>query len=413
MDAKKQRLAPLVLRTSPGTAGLGRWAIPKCMSRLEAHGARIAEWNDESEAGLLEAVSRFEPTILLTTYGAVTRAVLRAAKPALVAIVKSGTGIDTLDVVAAKEEGVRVVNLPEYGAPAVAECALTLLLTLTRRMRVLGPPMQKHGWVDPDESGARGVDLHGRTLGIVGLGHIGSQFAAMALGLQMEVRAHDPAVSAGEMAAMGVHKMELAPLVASSDVVALFLPLDGSTRGLLSASLIATMKASAIVINVARGKLADEAALAAALKECRLAAIGCDVFGVEPLPEGHPMRELLSDPRVALTPHIGSWTEESWANVEREVFERCAEILDGKPSLIKSGDPRLQDQNGCVYDVQMNRASLPSMLRDRERRLRDEAAEDEPTAESGGSAVNEKVSQLEERVKELEAELEIERAKNA
>ena len=373
---KKQKVetAPVVLRTSPGTAGLGQWAIPESIGRLEAYGANTVHWDDESEAGLLKAVAKHRPTILLTTYGAVTRAVLQAGKPELKAIVKSGTGIDTLDVAAAKEEGVRVVNLPEYGAPAVAECALTLLLTLTRRMGILGPAMQRDGWVDPDEAGARGVDLHGRKLGIIGLGHIGSQFACMALGLQMDVAAYDPALSPAKMAAMGVRAADLAAMVAHSDVLALFLPLDASTRNVLSEELIRTMKPSAIVLNAARGKLVDEAALADAIVNGRLAALGCDVFGQEPLGEDHPMRKLLGRPNVAFTPHIGSWTDESWANVEREVYDRCVEVLSGAPSLIRSGDPRLQGQKGCVYDVRMNRASLPAILQERQCKLLDDTA---------------------------------------
>ena len=353
---------PVILRTSPGDAGLGQWELPECVARLEVYGARVVRWNDESEAGLLAALRKHRPVILLTTYGQVTRKVLSAAKPELRALVKSGTGIDTLDVAAAKDEGIRVVNLPEYGAPSVAECALALLLTLTRRLRVLIPHMTTHGWVDPDMVGARGIDLHGRSLGIVGLGHIGSQFAAMALGLQMDVSAHDPHVSGAEMAAMGVRKCELAPLVATSDVVALFLPLDASTTNILSADLIRTLKPGALVINVARGRLADEAALASALEAGRLGGLACDVFGIEPLPAGHPMRRLIGRPDVAFTPHIGSWTEESWANVEREVYEKCVEILEGKPSLIHSGDTRLQGQLSCRYDVRMNRVNLPALL---------------------------------------------------
>ncbi len=189
--------------------------------------------------------------------------------------IKSGTGIDALDIQAMKDNGIPVCNIPDYGAAAVAECALLLLMAVSKGYATVSSEILRTGWCDPDLPNVRGIDLCGKVCGLIGIGHIGSHFAMHALGLGMKVKAVDPNVSATEMAGLGIEKINsIDELCNCADVLGVFLALSDRTKGILSKERIGMLKRSAIVINVARGALVDEAALAEALRQKRIKGVG-------------------------------------------------------------------------------------------------------------------------------------------
>lgn len=286
--------------------------------------------------------------LLLMCYTPVTARVIAAAAR-LRGIVKYGVGIDAIDIPAAIARGIPVVNIPEYAEETVAEGAFTLMLALLKGLVPLDRQMRAAGWAWPEPRWL-GRDLAGKTVGIVGLGRIGRAFARMARqGFRARVIACDPGVSAEEMAALGVGKVDLPDLLAQSDVVSLHCTLNATTRHIVGAAELAAMKPSALLINTSRGALVDEAALVAALLERRIAGAGLDVFASEPLRlSGHPMSPLFALPNVLLLPHLTFYTEEAMARLERETLERCDEALSGRPLLVKSHDPRLRAQRRGV-----------------------------------------------------------------
>ena len=321
--------------------------IPECLNRLQAV-ADVAVTQDEQEETILRAVEG--ATILLTTYGVVSRRVIEAGLPTLKAIVELGTGVDSLDIDAAKELGVRVVNCPRYARSAVAECAFLLLINCMKKFSPIHRAVREQGWVAALEP-LKGWELEGKLVGMVGLGHINSRLARMCQGFDMEVQAYDPYIPRAAMRRQRVAKMEtLDELMASSDVVAVCLPLNAETQGIISEHRLRQMKPSAFVVNVARGACVDEGALLRLLQEEAIAGCGLDVFGEEPLrKQGHPLSALIEMDNVVITPHLASWTHETWERLQAEIVQHVMDILEDRDSIIHSSDPRLRGQAGCVY----------------------------------------------------------------
>jgi D-3-phosphoglycerate dehydrogenase len=229
----------------------------------------------------------------------VDRAVLDAA-PRLKVIAKHGAGVDNIDVAAATARGIVVANVPGGNADAVAEATVALMLAALRRVP------EVHRLVVSGGYAARFTlqfgQLFGRTLGLVGIGNIGARVARIcAGGFNMRVLAYDPGLSVAAIAERGAEKVdELSSLLAAADVVSLHLPLNARTRHLIGAAEIARMKPTAILVNAARGPLVDEAALAQALREERIAGAGLDVLEVEPPAPENPLLQLTN---VVLSPH--------------------------------------------------------------------------------------------------------------
>ncbi len=321
--------------------------IPECLNRLQAV-ADVAVTQDEQEETILRAVEG--ATILLTTYGVVSRRVIEAGLPTLKAIVELGTGVDSLDIDAAKELGVRVVNCPRYARSAVAECAFLLLINCMKKFSPIHRAVREQGWVAALEP-LKGWELEGKLVGMVGLGHINSRLARMCQGFDMEVQAYDPYIPRAAMRRQRVAKMEnLDELMASSDVVAVCLPLNAETQGIISEHRLRQMKPSAFVVNVGRGTCVDESALLRLLQEEAIAGCGLDVFGEEPLrKQGHPLSALIEMDNVVITPHLASWTHETWERLQAEIVQHVMDILEDRDSIIHSSDPRLRGQAGCVY----------------------------------------------------------------
>lgn len=299
---------------------------------------------------LVDAVR--DADLLLMCYTPITRRVIEAA-PKLRGIVKYGVGIDAIDIPAAVDRGVTVVNIPEYAEETVAEGAFALMIALAKKLPALQDRMRSEGWAWP-EPVWMGTDIAGKTVGIIGLGKIGRSMARMAgQGFRARVIAFDPHTAKEEMRELGVEKCEtLAELLEQSDFVSVHSVLNGETHQMIGEAELRTMKPTAFLINTARGAIINEAALVRAIEKNWIAGLGLDVFSREPLSRtGHAMSALFDHPNVILSPHLTFYTDDAMARLEAETLERCLELLDGRDVLVKSGDPRLRGQTTrVVYD---------------------------------------------------------------
>jgi len=322
--------------------------MPRVDAALKAAGHTLTLLPDGvSEAELIAAVR--EADLLLMCYTPVTAKVIEAAER-LKGIVKYGVGIDAIDILAARARGIPVVNVPEYAEETVAEGAMALMIALAKRLKAIERAMDSQGWIWP-ESQWLGHDLSGKTLGIIGLGHIGSSVARMAgAGFRMRVLAYDPRVDAARLARTGAEqRKDLHSLLAESDFVSVHCVLNDETRGLIGAAELAAMKPSAFLVNVSRGAIVDEAALLAALQERRIAGAALDVYSREPLAkQGHPLSALYAMDNAIVFPHLTFFTHEAMQRLEDDTMRRCLEVLEGRTVHVKSRDPRLRAQQKGV-----------------------------------------------------------------
>ena len=287
--------------------------------------------------------------LLLMCYTPITRAVIEAAG-SLRGIVKYGVGIDAIDIDAAKERNIVVVNVPEYAEETVAEGAFTLMIALAKKLVPVDQQMHAQGWAWPEPQWM-GSDIAGKTVGLIGFGKIGSSMARMAgQGFRARVIAYSPYTPADEMAMQGVEKYDdLLALMRDSDFVSIHCVLNPETRHLIGERELRSMKPGAFLINVSRGAIVDEAALTRVLSDGAIAGAGLDVFSQEPLnTHDHPMASLFEHPSVILSPHLTFYTKEAMHRLEIETLQRCTEILNGETVTIKSADPRLADQEGLA-----------------------------------------------------------------
>jgi D-3-phosphoglycerate dehydrogenase len=250
----------------------------------------------------------------------ITRASMEQAN-GLRVIGRAGVGVDNIDVPAATERGIAVLNAPSGNTISAAELTLALLLSLVRRVPAADRSMRAGEW---DRKSFQGSELHGKTLGLVGAGRIGGEVARRAQAFGMRVLAYDPFLSEERAASL---KMELAALedvLANADVVSVHVPLTDATSGLLDADRLAGMRPGAFLVNAARGGVVDEAALVQALRSGHLAGAALDVYAEEPLPADHPLRGVEN---LVLTPHLGAATAEAQENVALEIAEAVRAAL--------------------------------------------------------------------------------------
>lgn len=315
---------------------------------LRARGVELVTLPDGiAEAELCRAVA--DADLLLMCYTPITARVIEAA-PRLRGIVKYGVGIDAIDIPAAMRRGIPVVNVPEYAEETVAEGAFALMIALARRLPEVGRTMERDGWVWPEQRWL-GRDIAGSTVGLVGCGKIGRSMARMAgQGFRARVLAYSPHSDPDELRAVGVEPVgDLKAMLAASDFVSIHCVLNDETRGLIGKAELACLKPSAVLINVSRGAIVDEAALVEAVVTGRVGGVGLDVYSVEPLKKsGHPMSALFGRDNVILFPHLTFFTHEAMRRLEDDTLARCFEILDGRPVTVRSRDPRLTAQTAGV-----------------------------------------------------------------
>lgn len=250
---------------------------------------------------------------------------IASACPTLLVAARHGVGVDLIPVEHCTPEGVLVTNVPAANADAVAEFVVAQMLAATRQVQAMSAKHLAEGWKPARAMAATATELRGRTIGIVGVGAIGTRLAEIAHhGFRMKVlgfqRRRDALPDFVDYA-------DLPRLFAESDFVALACPLTPETKGLASAALIARMKPSAWICNVSRGAVIDEDALVAALTEKRIGGAALDVYTVQPLAAGHPLREF---PNVVLSPHVAGLSRESAAYMSQVAAEEVVRVLRGE-----------------------------------------------------------------------------------
>ncbi len=244
--------------------------------------------------------------------------------PKLLIVSANGAGYDTVDVEACTEAGVLVLNQAGGNADAVAEHVLAMVLALAKRIVETDHAMRREAIAD--RNAFMGRNAGGKTIGVIGLGHIGRRVAELCRGLSMRVLACDPYVPAAEMEARGAEKVELDELLGRADFVSVNCPLTPETRGMIGAREYALMQPHACFITTARGHIHDEEALAEALRERRIAGAGLDVWAKEPPPPDHPLLRL---DNVLASPHTAGVTAEARRNMGRIAAEQILQALDG------------------------------------------------------------------------------------
>jgi len=257
-----------------------------------------------------------------------------AAGTRLIVVGRAGVGVDNVDLEAATRAGIVVVNAPTGNTIAAAELTLALLFGLARKTAAADASMRRGEW---KRSQFTGMEVRGKTLGIVGLGKIGQAIAVRARALQMTVLGSDPFVTAEQAATLGVELVSFDDLVRRADAITVHVPKNRNTTGLINAAVIERMKPGVLLLNVARGGVIDEADLAEALRSGRVGGAGIDVYNTEP-PTGSP---LLDAPNTLLTPHLGASTAEAQVAVAEEVAEQILEVLDGRSARYAVNAPLL------------------------------------------------------------------------
>jgi D-3-phosphoglycerate dehydrogenase len=272
------------------------------------------------EAELIPLVKDVE-AMVVRSETKVTRKVIEAA-PKLRVVGRAGVGIDNVDVDAATERGVVVMNTPGGNTVTTAELAFFLLGALARHIAPAGKSMAEGKW---DRKLFSGVELHGKTLGVLGMGRIGGEVAKRALAFGMRVLAYDPFLTEARAKQLGVELVpDLDSLYRSADFITVHMPVTEQTRGMLNAEAFARMKPGVRIVNAARGEIIEEKDLLAALESKKIAGAALDVFCEEPLAADHPLRKL---PNVLLTPHLGASTKEAQEKCGIEVAEIIAAYL--------------------------------------------------------------------------------------
>ncbi len=297
--------------------------------KLGAAGLALLDQAADADYVMQPGLSKEELLAIMPDYDAliirsgtqVDADVLTAAKK-LKFVGRAGIGVDNVDLAAAKEQGVVVMNTPGSNSVATAEQTLTLMLAASRNTIQAHNSLAAGEW---QRAAFTGVELLGKTLGVIGFGRIGRLVGERAQAFGMRILAYDPYVSAAEAAGAGATMVSLDTLFAESDYITLHSVASAETTHLINAANIAKMKPGVILINVARGKLIDEAALAEALQDGRVKAAALDVYSSEP-PIDNP---LIGLPNVVHTPHLGASTVEAQRNVSTQVVSQVLDALRG------------------------------------------------------------------------------------
>jgi D-3-phosphoglycerate dehydrogenase len=291
---------------------------PAALAIFKERGVEADVKTGLSKEELLRIVGEYDG-IAIRSATKITPEVIKAAKK-LKVVGRAGIGVDNVDIPAATAAGVIVMNTPYGNSITTAEHAIALMMALARELPAANASTHAGKW---EKNRFMGVELYGKTLGLIGAGNIGSIVADRAKGLKMKVVAYDPFLSAERAADIGVEKTDLHDLLARADFITLHTPLTNETRNIISADAIRRMKKGARLINCARGGLVDERALKTALDSGHLAGAALDVFEEEPAKSNI----LFDNDKVVATPHLGASTAEAQENVALQVAEQISDYL--------------------------------------------------------------------------------------
>jgi len=301
--------------------GRGERDYADCQTALDRVPAQLVSLPFIGDAAEVIARTRDADALIISS-SPVSRRVMESLE-GVKAVMRTGVGYDVIDVPAATELGVVVINVPDIWIREVANHALALLLAWNRRIVTLDREVRGGTWSGRVPGAVTG-SLHGETVGIVGLGNIGSAFARRIAALETHVIACDPYVDDARFKTLGVERVDLPTLAARADYVSVHALLNAETRGLLNEAFFRRMKPTACLVNTSRGPVVDEAALARALREGRLAGAALDVFEEEPLAADSPLRRL---DNVILTPHAAYFSSPAVAQVPKRCGEEIARVL--------------------------------------------------------------------------------------
>lgn len=291
---------------------------PQAVDVFKARGIDVDQKTGLTEEELLAIIGEYDG-LAIRSATKVTAAVLAAGKK-LKVVGRAGIGVDNVDVKAATSHGIVVMNTPFGNSVTTAEHAISLMMALARQIPAASASTHAGKW---EKNKFMGVELAGKTLGLIGCGNIGSIVADRAQGLKMKVISYDPFLSAERAAAMNVEKVELDQLLARADFISLHTPMTDSTRNLLNKDTLAKTKKGVRIVNCARGGLIVEADLKAAIESGQVAGAALDVFEEEPA----KTNPLFGMEQVVATPHLGASTGEAQENVAIQVAEQMAEYL--------------------------------------------------------------------------------------
>lgn len=295
---------------------------------LDEHGqsilrasAQVDEKKGLSEVDLVKIIPDYDG-LIVRGQTRVTAAVLEAASR-LKVVGRAGVGVDNIDLEAAKKRGIAVVNAPTSTTVAVAELTMALLLAVAREIPRADFSMKQGNWYKKE---FEGVELNGKTLGVIGYGRIGTEVGRRAAAFGMNVIIYDPNVSEEELVHGDAEPVSLQDLFAWSDFISLHLPLNVQTRDLIGKSEFYQMKDGVRIVSTARGGIIDEAALLEALNSGKVAGAALDVFGKEP----PGLTDLVAHPRVIATPHIGAQTSEAQTRAAEDIASEVLAALSAK-----------------------------------------------------------------------------------
>ena len=291
---------------------------PNAAKILEERGCQVDVITGETPEQLIARIGDYDG-LAIRSSTKVTKAVLDAA-PNLKVIGRAGIGVDNVDIPAASAQGVVVMNTPFGNSITTAEHAIAMIFALARQIPEANAQTQAGKWPKND---FMGVEVTGKTLGLIGAGNIGSIVASRAIGLRMKVVAFDPFLSNERAVEMGIEKVELDDLLKRADFITLHTPLTDQTRNILSKENLAKSKHGVRIVNCARGGLIDEVALKEALDSGHVAGAALDVFQTEPAKDS----PLFGTPNFICTPHLGASTNEAQVNVALQVAEQIADFL--------------------------------------------------------------------------------------
>ncbi len=284
------------------------------------HALEVTVKTGLSERELIDLIPSFS-ALIVRSQTKVTAAILNAGVKLRV-VGRAGVGVDNVDVETATRRGIVVLNAPGGNTVSTAEHAFSLLLSVARKIPQADANVRGNKW---DKKNFEGVELYNKTLGIIGMGRIGSELSRRAIAFGMRVVAYDPYLSATRARSLQVELVdELDDLLTSADFISLHTPLTAETRHILDEARLQKTKRGVRVINCARGGLIDEAALLRALQDGHVAGAALDVFEVEPLPGDSPLR---SAPNLVLTPHLGASTAEAQESVGIEIAQSIRAVL--------------------------------------------------------------------------------------
>ncbi|MGN8262089.1 hydroxyacid dehydrogenase [Pseudomonas sp. SMSB3] len=295
----------------------------EAMHLAAERGVRIIPTTPYLPAEELEAIIRAEqPDAIVVRQGQLTRPMIEASSK-LKVIAKHGVGYNTIDIQAAADQGIPVSIAVGANAQSVAELAFALMFSVARQTALLDARMRDGHW---DKAEANGIELSGKTLGLIGLGSIGGILLDLVAPLRMKVKVYDPYLKQLPQRANVEREEDFNQLLAQSDIISLHCPLTETNHNLLGADQFARMRPGAIVINTARGELIDTAALVTALSERRIAGAGLDTFNPEPPPADSPLWGL---PNLVATPHVGANTSEARDRVALVALQQIFDVWAG------------------------------------------------------------------------------------